>query len=601
VNDNGNDNTIGNANDNTNNNTDDNANTNTDENTNDNTVADDDLTPGACCLPDESCTVTTREVCDGAFVGGGAECSETSCEVSAFTDEAIQRGISYVVIFPRPGPDIVPGSGIGFLDLDGDDDPDLMVLGHISDGLVGVFENDGHGRFSDRSAESGIVPDILARGLAAADYDADGDLDVYLSCWTAANVLLRNDGGFHFTDVTAVAGVGHVGLGSGCTWGDYDGDGWLDLYVSDYGLGMPNRLYRNRGDGSFVDVADTLSVTSLRRTMQALFVDYDGDADADLYVANDLLGGVCPKCCNELYRNDGGHFTLVPAETGANACLNSMCIAVGDVDNNLALDMFFTDDSLPPGNILILNQGDGTFIDASTQAGINPRGLIGWGGTFFDYDNDGYEELFVTYNSAPNQFFENDGEFPLLDVAPWLGLDDPGQSYCTALADVDADGDPDLALWNRQENLRLYINNEGQKRRWVKFSVVGEGPNTMGIGATVTINAGGRRQIRHLMAGNNFKGQDSSELHFGLNTARTVDEILVVWPDGTTRRLTNYAGNQTWKLFPPARLGDANGDGVVGADDRAVLETCKGAVRPGCEMMDIDGDGDVDDSDQAGQ
>jgi len=391
-----------------------------------------------------------------------------------------------------------------------------------------------------------------------------------------------------------------VGHGAGSTWGDYDGDGWLDLYTTNYLLDQPNSFYRNRGDGTFEEIAAAMGVESNRRGMQAAFFDFDGDADMDLYVANDLQGGVCPTCCNEMYLNNGeGTFTKAGDETGANACLNSMCIAIGDVNNDQTLDMFFTDDSLPPGNILILNQGNGTFTDGSVEAGIKSTGIIGWGGTFFDYDNDGHLELFVTYNTAENQFFENDGSFPLRNVAAALDLDEEGQSYCTALSDVDNDGDLDMALWNRQQFLKLYINNEGQKRRWVKFDIVGEGHNRHGIGTTVTIQAGGLGQIRQLIGNNNFKGMDENRLHFGLNAARVVDEINVVWPGGNTRRLTHYPGNQTWTLYPPGRMGDADGDGMIDASDRAALDACRGAVRPGCEMMDLDGDADVDDADQA--
>lgn len=574
-----------------------NANANSPVNANDNAFLAEDQTPGACCLANGGCIMQTRNACDGAFAGPGVECCADSCEVSPFLDEAIQRGIVYRALFPRPGPDIVPGSGIGFIDLDGDGDSDMMVIGRVGDGMIGVFENDGRGNFTDRSADTGIVGDIQARALCAGDYDADGDFDVYISCWEAPNLLLRNEGAFRFRDVTAEAGVANTGFGAGCSWGDYDGDGWLDLYTTDYGIDQPNRLFRNRGDGTFVELASALGVASGRRSMQGAFLDYDTDGDMDLYVANDLMGFVCPSCCNELYRNDGGFFVHVPDDTGANACLNSMCIAVGDVDNNQRLDLFFTDDSLPPGNILILGQDDGTFVNASTEAGVNPMGNIGWGATFFDYDNDGYEELFVTYNVSSNEFYENNGSFPLLNEAYRLGLDDPGQSYCTALADVDGDGDLDLALWNRQENIKLYINQEGHKRRWVKFIVLGEGRNLHAIGATVTIQAGGLGQIRHLMGGNNFKGHDANELHFGLNTVRTIDEIRVLWPGGAARTLHDYPANQTWKLYPPGRMGDANGDGVIGSDDRAWLEQCRGVVRPGCEMMDLNGDGNINDAD----
>lgn len=594
-------NTNDNAPDNTNDNTVDHTNDNAVDNGNDN-VVDDPLIPSACCSPDGSCTVATREQCDGAFIGGGAICDSSSCSVSPFTDEALDRGLSYQALFPRGAPDIVPGSGVGFVDLDNDGDFDVVALGHIGDGLVGVFEADGQGRFTDRSADAAITPSTLARGIAAADYDDDGDLDLYLSHWEEPNRLIRNDGGFHFTDVTATAGVATTGHGAGCTWGDYDGDGWLDLYTTDYLLDQPNKLFHNLGDGTFEEVAAALGVESNRRGMQAAFFDFDGDADADLYVANDLLGGVCPTCCNEMYINNGnGTFTKAGDETGANACLNSMCIAVGDVNNDQNLDMFFSDDSRPPGNILIVNQGDGTFVDSSVEAGVKTPDIIGWGGMFFDYDNDGHLELFVTYNTANNRFFENDGTFPLHDIAAEVDLDDEGQSYCTALSDVDNDGDLDFVLWNRQEMLKLYINNEGQKRRWVKFDVIGEGHNKRGVGTSVALRAGGLGQVRQVMGFNNFKGVDEARLHFGLDTARVVDEIRVTWPGGHTRTLTDYPGNQVWTLYPPGRLGDVSGDGVIGSDDRAALEACRGAVRPGCEMMDLDGDADIDDADQAAQ
>lgn len=610
VNDNSVDNTNDNVPDNTNDNTVDNANDNVVDNTNDNTTdnenendnVDPDTIPSACCAGDGSCTTATRDECDGAFVSGGAPCGPTSCAVSPFTDEALDRGLSYQALFPRGAPDVVPGSGLAFLDLDNDRDFDLVALGHIGDGKVGVFEADGKGRFTDRSADAAIAPSTLARGICAADYDDDGDVDLYLSHWEEPNRLIRNDGGFRFTDVTSTAGVATSGHGAGCAWGDYDGDGWLDLYTTNYLLDQPNKLFHNLGDGTFEEVGEALGVHSNRRGMQAAFIDFDEDGDQDLYVANDLLGGQCPTCCNEMYINNGtGTFTKAGDDSGANACLNSMCIAIGDVNNDQTLDMFFTDDSLPPGNILILNQGDGTFVDSSDDAGVRTQNIIGWGGMFIDFDNDAHEELFVTYNTDKNRFFENDGAFPLYDVAAELDLDDEGQSYCTATSDVDNDGDLDFVLWNRQEMLKLYINNEGQKRRWVKFEVVGEGHNKRAVGALVKITAGGVGQIKGVMGFNNFKGMDEARLHFGLDTARVVDRVDVLWPGGATRTLRNYPGNQSWTLYPPSRLGDADGDGTIDEADRAALDACRGVLRPGCEAMDIDGNAVINNADQTAQ
>lgn len=551
---------------------------------------------GACCDATGACTPATRDDCDGAFQGAGTMCEADSCSASPFADEAAQRGVTYLVVF---GQGDEAGTGIGFIDFDEDGDPDLMIMGKPGAGDLGLYENDGTGHFIDRSDGSGLAPAPQARGIAAADYDADGDVDVYLSYWLEPNVLYRNDGNFQFTDVTATAGVADDGTGTGCAWGDYDGDGRLDLYSSNYEPEHPNHLYRNNGDGTFTDVGAALGVDSTLRTYQAVFVDYDGDADVDLYTANDLQASVCPECCNELYENNNGVFSVLSADTGANACVNSMSTAVGDINNDLALDLHFTDDANAPGNILLLNRGDGTFDDASDEAGINPLGSIGWGSVMFDYDNDGYEELFVLNNNTPNRFYENDGSFPLTNVATELGMDDGGASYCVAVADIDNDGDLDVALQNRQATLRILINHEGHKRRWVKFRVIGEGHNTNGIGATVTISAGGKSQIRHLMAGHNYKSQNERLLHFGLDEARTLDTVTIVWPGGNQRTLSGYAGNETWTLYPTVRLGDADGDGDVDATDRAVFESCRGTVRPGCEMMDLDGDADVDDADEA--
>jgi len=450
-----------------------------------------------------------------------------------------------------------------------------------------LFENDGMGMFTSRTDSTDALDTQQARGIAAGDYDDDGDLDIYLSYWEQANVLLRNDGNFTFTDVTATAGVGDPGPGGGSAWGDYDGDGLLDLYTTNWENVFPNKLYHNLGNGQFEDVSAAQGVDTTERSFQPAFVDYDGDADLDLYVANDIQASDCgPAAHNRLYQNNGGVFMDVSTAAGADVCLNSMSIALGDVDNNLTLDMHFT--NLPPGNVLILNQGDGTFTNGSAQTGIDATGSISWGSVFFDYDNDGNEELFVCNNGTPNRLYENDGTLPLTDVAGSLGLDHTGSTYCVAVGDIDDDGDLDMVVQSRQETIKIYINHEGEKRKWVKFRVIGEGANRMGIGATVTISAGGKSQIRELLAGNNFKSQNSRVLHFGLGGTNTVDDITIVWPGGTTRTLHNYAANTTWTLYPPDQLGST---------DAALVASCQGTVRPGCEALDTNGDGTVDASD----
>jgi len=549
---------------------------------------------GACCLDDGSCSVVARTACDGAFQGAGTACSATACAISPFTEEAAQRGVDYLVIFGRGDE---AGSGVALIDLDNDGDADLVTMGHVGDGAVGIFENDGTGNFTDRTANTGIPPLPDAHSVAAADYDDDGDLDLYLTQWNLANVFLRNDGNFHFTDVTAAAGVGGVGYGGGSAWADYDSDGLVDIYVCNWEYTDRNFLYRNLGDGTFEEVAEALGVASRERSYQPIWIDYDGDADLDLYLSNDNVLSLCgqPGHHNELFRNDGGTFTDVSTETGADVCFNSMGAAVGDFDRNLWPDLHFT--NLPPGNVLIANQGDGTFLNQSAAAGIDQPGELGWGTVAFDYDHNGFEDLYVVFNNGVNRFYDNPGTFPLQNIARQLDLDLVAESYCLASGDIDLDGDLDLVLSSRQERVRIYINNEGQKRDWVKFKVVGEGRNRGGIGTAVQVRTGEVRQVRHLLFGNNYKSQNETILHFGLGGARVLDEISIVWPGGTTRTLSGYAADTLWTLYPPERLGDVNGDGVINATDTAAMTNCQGDVRPGCEMMDYNGDGDVDSTD----
>ncbi|MFN0197606.1 MAG: FG-GAP-like repeat-containing protein [Planctomycetaceae bacterium] len=490
------------------------------------------------------------------------------------------------------------GAGVGFIDLDNDGDSDLIALGEAGEGVVRLFENDGRGYFTDRSEGSGIPSSTTARGVSAADYDEDGDLDLYITKWLDNNMLVRNDGNFQFTDVTSIAGVGGYGHGAGSAWGDYDADGWVDLYVANWEYTDVNFLYHNLGDGTFEEVGAEQEVDCIERSYQPVFIDFDKDNDLDLYVSNDNRRSNCglEGHYNRLYVNDGGVFTDESAARGADICLNSMGIAVGDYDRNLYLDLHFT--NLPWGNMILLNQGDGSFVEDGERVGINTLGHTGWGTIGFDYDNDSYEDLFVVDANTADRFYKNNGTFPLIDIALDLGLDDDGESYCTAVAYIDNDGDLDIVESIRQEKLKLFINHEGHKRHWVKFRVIGTtGRDRDGIGTMVTIRTGDVEQFRQLMYGNNYKSQNESLLHFGLKSATVLDEITVTWMGGMTRTLQNYPADQTWTLYPPDKLGDVNRDGSVNDADSASFAGCMGAIRVGCEALDFDGNGTVDAAD----
>ncbi len=537
-----------------------------------------------------------------------------------FTEEAVQRGINYPIQVRSTF-----GSGLAFADLDNDGDPDLVVLGRAVGGAgsnIGLYENDGRGSFTSRVAGSGMPMRNEASGVTAADFDADGDLDIHISCFLEAHCLMRNDGDFVFTDVTAAMGVSDVGAGQGGGWGDFDGDTWLDLYMANRtGTNLPtppfppseieNRLWRNNGGAGFTDVARALGVDSDDdRSFQGSFFDYDRDGDPDLYLANDKGASSSCQYRNRLWRNDRGQFVDISAASGTDGCIDAMSVTLGDFDGNRFQDIYVT--NIPAGNPLYLNDGNGlTFTESSVLAGV-AEFQVGWGAVFFDYDNDTHMDLFLCNMSEPDRLFDYNGTWPVTDVGQALGVAGPAddsETFCVAVADIDNDGDLDFAVSGRRgptpgstSRLRLYINHEGERHNWAKFRVIGIGANTWGVGANVDVRTGGDWRIREVIAGSAFKSQDDLVLHFGLGAAAAMDEIRVRWPGTTQRTLRNFAANRTWTLYPPSRLGDVDGNGIVNAADFPRLVGCytgdaPGALTPGCEMMDYDGDADVDSAD----
>ena len=362
-------------------------------------------------------------------------------------------------------------------------------------------------RFNEVTSQSGIhfqhhdgrsgekyYPEILGSGAAWFDYDRDGDLDLYLVNGSdlpsinsdvpatlglssrrriETNVLYRNNADGTFTDVTSEAGVNDSGYGFGCCAGDYDNDGFLDLYVTNFGA---NILYHNNGDGTFTDVTSQAGVGDERWGTSAVFADYDADSDLDLFVVNyvdfkldenpvSTLSGVrvygppsdFGSTSNVLYRNNGdGTFTDVTKETGFfNPNGKSLTVVGGDYNNDGHCDLFVTNDVVP--NMLYRNNGDGTFTDVALFAGV-AYGEMGvaygtMGGGFGDYDNDGWLDLVTTtYENDPNCLFHNDGNGRTFDDNTYpSGYGDATFSYVSwggGFADLDNDGFQDIFVTN---------------------------------------------------------------------------------------------------------------------------------------------------------
>jgi hypothetical protein len=530
--------------------------------------------------------------------------------IAPFTAEQSARGVTYNMMLSVPLPTPSEGFGMAAADLDGDGDLDLVLLGR-ADGQVGLYENSGTGTFTSRSVGSGISATTLGRGVAAFDHDRDGDLDLYVAQYNQPCRLWRNDGAFRFTDVTAAAGLAYTGPANGCSVADYDGDGYLDLYQCTYQVGLPNRLYRNLGDGTFQEVAGALGVASLGLSYQSVFTDYDRDGWPDLCVSNDRGFGNVP---NQLFRNSQGAFADVGTSTGlSTAALCSMGIACADLDGNGRSDLYFTNvpDPAPPlfgVNPLMMGGADGTFARAEALWGVENR-FFSWASLFLDFDNDADLDLYVNNETAPNRLYLNPGAPPMADIAASAGVaGTTGLSYVTVAGDLDGDGDLDLVQNNMSGAVRLFMNNEGTERAWFRLRVAGAGRVRDAVGASATLVARGADGVPRapqwrevLCGGNGYLGQSETTLHFGLGDAAAVDSVEVRWPaGGAVRTLRNLAPGLAWTAYPPARLGDHEGDGDLDLADWAQLAAWgPGALLPGREMMDFDGDGALGSADAA--
>ncbi len=445
-------------------------------------------------------------------------------------------------------------------DYDRDGWIDLFVTGNLDPNAL--YRNNGDGSFSLSEHSAALSPpDVPSGGAVWADYNNDGWPDLYLVNF-GANRLFRNEGGVGFKDVTAEAGVGDTGKGTSAAWGDYDSDGWLDLYLTnwscfpecdtdDFSL-QQDRLYHNNGDGSFTDVTATLDYAlTLGAGFAPAFFDYDGDGDLDIYVVNDKLKN---EIGNVLWRNDGagcGHWcwTNVSAAAGADLLINGMGVDASDYDNDGDIDLYVTD--MVYNMYLLTNDGAGAFHDRSRVSGsainMGPDHGVGWGAVFFDYDNDGWQDIYVAsteyfqtfpelevsfMNARPDALFRNDGQRAFDDVSAGSGIDIALPTLGVAYADYDNDGDLDLVTGNWNSGYRLF-QNQGGGGRWLSLELLGGGDvNRDAVGAQVWLTtADGATQLQTVSIGAGLGGNNQLALHFGLGDSAAAD-LRIVWSNG---------------------------------------------------------------------
>ena len=517
----------------------------------------------------------------------------------AFTEVAGSAGVAFA---HRRGYDLMPfGGGVAVADFDGDGLLDIYVTNSV--GANALYRNTGDLRFVDIAAEAWVEdPASRSNGACAADYDNDGDTDLYVGNYGPSK-LFRNRGDATFEEVTAAAGLTEATLNlrtMGCAWGDYDADGLLDLifvrHLDDSDPGVfawgqrdlsefadPLALFRNRGDGTFADVTVLLGDPAPSRGIvrgagfQPAFVDYDNDGDPDIYVVNDFGDEITP---NVLWRNDGRAasgaawlFTDVSAASGTDVAINGMGIALGDYDLDGFTDFYVTniDDA-----VLLRNNGDGTFSERTHDAGVGrgrigvPEGnSVGWGTAFLDYDNDGDQDLYLAAGYLdtdqdtnpvlqPNALFRNEGDGTFSDLPPWAsGANDTGFGRGAVYGDFDGDGCLDLYVVNigefegRPGVARLFRNNCATGNNWLIVRTVGTRSNRDGIGATITVSAAGSTQRRTVTAGSSQMSQNMLAAHFGLGAATHVDTLTVRWPSGRSSSLIDVAANQVLVVTEP--------------------------------------------------
>jgi len=506
---------------------------------------------------------------------------------ATFTDVAAQAGITAKFVQGNPANRryIVEanGTGVALVDIDNDGLLDAFLVNGSTFAKSPLpptnhlYRNAGGGRFQDVTKASGTGRSGWGNGVCAGDFDNDGFTDLYVTYW-GRNSLFRNTGKASFVDVAEAAGVAGSGTdwSTGCTFTDFDRDGLLDLFVVTYAgfdlkstplpgqlptckyrdkpvfcgpRGLPFGrafLYRNKGGGKFEDV----SIASGIRKPQGFYgftavaADFNGDGWQDIYVASDSTPSL-------LFRNNGnGTFSEVATESGIAFNENGteqagMGLAAGDANGDGTLDIVKTNFIRDYPN-LYSNLGKGFFEDRAVIAGlaVNPQYLL-WGAGLEDFDNDGLRDIFLTsghvYAGDPAEPWATSrllyrqlpgGKFEDVSAMAGAGVTERQSSRGAAFGDFDSDGDIDVLIMNMDRAPSLLRNDLKSSNHWLRVQLQGVVSNRSGIGAVVSVEAGGRTQTSVVLSQSSYLSVNDLGLHFGLGFTDRVDRVVVRWPNG---------------------------------------------------------------------
>jgi hypothetical protein len=491
--------------------------------------------------------------------------------------------------------------GVAIIDYDRDGWPDIYFTNAQSVEMAekgekarsALYHNNHDGTFTDVSDKAGVGFPCWAQGAAVGDYNNDGWPDLLVTCFGGV-VLYRNNGDGTFTDVTKQAGLGGDTLwATGAAFGDYDGDGWADLFVSHYvefhldnmmafgsrdtckylgidvqcgprGLkGSGDSLYHNNKDGTFTDVSKKSGVSDpdQRYGLTAVWSDFNNDGKLDLLVTNDAQP-------NYLYQGDGtGRFEDVGSVSGVSYSENGMAqanmgIAIGDYLHSGRMSLVISHFDFEYAT-LYRNDGKMSFSEVSGPSGVTKatRGLVQWGDAFVDFSNDGWQDLFIvsghvypqvdtvplaTRYREPKVLLQNERNGKFRDVSKEAGqaIQLPQVSRGMAIGDLFNDGKVDAVVENLV-GLPMILRPEGGPRNhWISVQLEGTKCNRLALNARVRVTAGGVVQLGEVLSGGSYLSQNDLRVHFGLGESDNVDKLEVIWPGGKTEILRNLAADR---------------------------------------------------------
>ena len=524
---------------------------------------------------------------------------KTPVALPQYEDVTTKSGIDFVQSFGEQKLSSLlesTGSGCAWLDYNNDGLLDLYVLsGRYLEGVTNnskpdgrnatnhLYRNNGDGTFTDVTAKAGVPGTGYAVGVTVGDYDNDGYPDIYVTNWGSA-VLYHNNGNGTFTDVTAKAGVENKHYGAGAAFVDYDRDGRLDLFVGNYVQydpkekksyytadafagpldyeGDASRLFHNNGDGTFTDVTERAGLADPSgRAMGVTVGDFDNDGWPDIYIANDAMESF-------LYHNNhDGTFKNIAADRGVAFGANgenpsAMGPVFADYDNDGTLDLFVSD--MRYHRLYSNSPGDGLFTDKTITASIAQVSgqYVGWGDGVYDFDNDGWKDIFIVNGGLhwlvpqEDSLLRNNGNGTFTDVSnqagPYFQTKKVGRGAC--FADYDNDGLMDafvVVLGGKGILLHAKSPAGTVRNHWLTLKLTGTRSNRDGFGARIEAVSGDLKQVVESVPQSGYLSQNDPRPHFGLGVHSEVDKLTIRWPSGVTQVLDHVKADQILAVTEP--------------------------------------------------